>query len=79
MPAATASHLQLVIGIVLFWLAIGTLSSYFLVTTEHHDPEIRKAGFVCLLIEHRGAKTILRCFGALFARMQHDLKRLLAP
>jgi hydrogenase-4 component B len=41
------------------------LSSYFLVTTEHHDPEIRKAGFVYLLIAHIGAIAILLCFGVL--------------
>ena len=41
------------------------LSSYFLVTTEHHDPEIRKAGFVYLLIAHVGAIAILLCFAVL--------------
>jgi formate hydrogenlyase subunit 3/multisubunit Na+/H+ antiporter MnhD subunit len=41
------------------------LSSYFLVTTEHHDPEIRKAGFIYLLIAHIGAIAILLCFGVL--------------
>lgn len=41
------------------------LSSYFLVTTEHHDPEIRKAGFIYLLIAHIGALAILLCFGVL--------------
>jgi formate hydrogenlyase subunit 3/multisubunit Na+/H+ antiporter MnhD subunit len=41
------------------------LSSYFLVTTEHHDPEIRKAGFVYLLIAHIGAIAILLCFAVL--------------
>ena len=28
MPAATASHLEVVIGIVLFWLAIGVLAVF---------------------------------------------------
>ena len=41
------------------------LSSYFLVTTDHDDPEIRKAGFVYLLIAHIGAISILLCFGVL--------------
>jgi formate hydrogenlyase subunit 3/multisubunit Na+/H+ antiporter MnhD subunit len=41
------------------------LSSYFLVTTEHHDPEIRKAGFIYFLIAHIGAIVILLCFGVL--------------
>jgi len=46
------------------WEAMA-LSSYFLVTTEHHLPEIRKAGFVYLLIAHIGAIAILLCFGVL--------------
>jgi formate hydrogenlyase subunit 3/multisubunit Na+/H+ antiporter MnhD subunit len=41
------------------------LSSYFLVTTEHHDKEIRSAGFIYLLIAHIGALAILLCFGVL--------------
>jgi hydrogenase-4 component B len=41
------------------------LSSYFLITTEHNEPEIRKAGFIYLLIAHIGAITILLCFGVL--------------
>jgi formate hydrogenlyase subunit 3/multisubunit Na+/H+ antiporter MnhD subunit len=41
------------------------LSSYFLVTTDHDDPEIRRAGFVYLLIAHVGAISILLCFGVL--------------
>jgi len=41
------------------------LSSYFLVTTEHHVPQIRRAGFVYLLIAHVGAIAILLCFGVL--------------
>ena len=39
------------------------LSSYFLVTTEHRIPEIRRAGFLYLLIAHLGAIAILLCFG----------------
>jgi len=41
------------------------LASYFLVTTEHRVPEIRRAGFLYLLIAHVGAIAILLCFGVL--------------
>jgi formate hydrogenlyase subunit 3/multisubunit Na+/H+ antiporter MnhD subunit len=41
------------------------LTSYFLVTTEHRIPEIRRAGFLYLLIAHVGAIGILLCFGVL--------------
>ncbi len=41
------------------------LSSYFLVTTQHRIPEIRKAGFLYLLIAHLGAIAILLSFGVL--------------
>jgi formate hydrogenlyase subunit 3/multisubunit Na+/H+ antiporter MnhD subunit len=41
------------------------LSSYFLVTTEHDQPEIRRAGFLYLLIAHVGAVALLLCFGVL--------------
>ncbi len=41
------------------------LSSFFLVTTEHRIPEIRRAGFLYLLIAHVGAIAILLCFGTL--------------
>ena len=41
------------------------LSSYFLVTTDHRIPEIRRAGFLYLLIAHVGAISILLCFGVL--------------
>src|SRR5579859_2641866 len=41
------------------------LSSYFLVTTQHRLPEIRRAGFIYLLIAHLGAIGILLCFGTL--------------
>jgi hydrogenase-4 component B len=41
------------------------LSSFFLVTTEHRIPEIRRAGFLYLLIAHIGAIAILLCFGVL--------------
>jgi formate hydrogenlyase subunit 3/multisubunit Na+/H+ antiporter MnhD subunit len=41
------------------------LASFFLVTTEHRIPEIRRAGFLYLLIAHLGAIAILLCFGVL--------------
>jgi hydrogenase-4 component B len=41
------------------------LASYFLVTTQHRIPEIRRAGFLYLLIAHLGAIAILLCFGVL--------------
>ncbi|MEO8488019.1 MAG: proton-conducting transporter membrane subunit, partial [Betaproteobacteria bacterium] len=46
------------------WEAMA-LASYFLVTTEHRIPEIRRAGFLYLLIAHIGAIGILLCFGVL--------------
>ena len=39
------------------------LSSYFLVTTDHNQPEVRRAGFLYLLIAHVGAIAILMAFG----------------
>lgn len=55
------------------------LSSYFLVTTDHHQPEVRRAGFLYLLIAHIGAIAILMGFGVMeggqgdytFAAMRH--------
>ncbi|HEY4379111.1 MAG TPA: hydrogenase 4 subunit B [Acidobacteriaceae bacterium] len=41
------------------------LSSYFLVTTHHRIPDIRRAGFLYLLMAHVGAICILLCFGVL--------------
>ncbi|MGA8278907.1 MAG: hydrogenase 4 subunit B [Rhodanobacteraceae bacterium] len=41
------------------------LASYFLVTTQHRVPEIRRAGFLYLLLAHVGAIGILLCFGVL--------------
>ncbi len=41
------------------------LSSYFLVTTQHGIPDIRRAGFVYLLIAHVGALAILLSFGVM--------------
>jgi len=46
------------------WEAMA-LASYFLVTTDHRIPEIRRAGFLYLLIAHIGAIAILLCFGVL--------------
>jgi hydrogenase-4 component B len=41
------------------------LSSYFLVTTQHRLAEIRRAGFLYLLIAHLGALAILLSFGVM--------------
>ena len=41
------------------------LSSYFLVTTQHGLAEIRRAGFIYLLIAHIGAIAILLSFGVM--------------
>ena len=41
------------------------LSSYFLVTAQHGLPEIRRAGFLYLLIAHLGALAILLSFGVM--------------
>ncbi len=41
------------------------LSSYFLVTTSHKIAEIRRAGFLYLLIAHMGALAILLSFGVM--------------
>jgi formate hydrogenlyase subunit 3/multisubunit Na+/H+ antiporter MnhD subunit len=41
------------------------LSSYFLVTTDHDQPEVRRAGFLYLLIAHVGAIAILMSFGVM--------------
>ncbi len=41
------------------------LSSYFLVTTDHNKSEVRRAGFLYLLIAHVGAITILMSFGVM--------------
>jgi formate hydrogenlyase subunit 3/multisubunit Na+/H+ antiporter MnhD subunit len=43
------------------------LSSFFLVTANHLIPEIRRAGYLYLLIAHIGALAILLCFGVLQA------------
>jgi formate hydrogenlyase subunit 3/multisubunit Na+/H+ antiporter MnhD subunit len=41
------------------------LSSFFLVTSDHRIAEIRRAGYLYLLIAHIGAIAILMCFGVL--------------
>jgi len=41
------------------------LSSYFLVTTQHRIPEIRRAGFIYFLMAHVGALSILLAFGVM--------------
>jgi hydrogenase-4 component B len=41
------------------------LSSYFLVTTQHRIPEIRRAGFLYMVMAHLGAIAILLSFGIL--------------
>ena len=41
------------------------LASYFLVTSQHRLPEIRRAGFLYLLMAHLGAVCILLSFGVM--------------
>ncbi|MBN8509367.1 MAG: hydrogenase 4 subunit B [Burkholderiales bacterium] len=43
------------------------LASFFLVTTNHRIAEIRRAGYLYLLVAHVGAIGILMCFGVLQA------------
>ena len=43
------------------------LSSFFLVTTDHRHAEIRRAGYLYLLIAHIGAISILLSFGVMTA------------
>jgi hydrogenase-4 component B len=43
------------------------LSSFFLVTANHRIAEIRRAGYLYLLVAHVGAIAILMCFGVLQA------------
>lgn len=43
------------------------LSSFFLVIANHRIPEIRRAGYLYLLVAHVGAIAILLCFGVLQA------------
>ncbi|MGH8604635.1 MAG: hydrogenase 4 subunit B, partial [Gammaproteobacteria bacterium] len=50
-----------------FWWPgeVMAVSSYFLVTTEHHEEQNRRAGFIYLLMAHVGAVAILLSFGVL--------------
>ena len=41
------------------------VSSFFLVTSDHRIAEIRRAGYLYLLVAHIGAIAILLCFGVL--------------
>ena len=43
------------------------LSSYFLVTANHRIPDVRRAGYLYLVVAHIGAIAILLCFGVLQA------------
>jgi hydrogenase-4 component B len=47
-----------------FWESMA-LSSYFLVVSDHAKPDVRRAGFLYLLMAHVGAVSILLCFGVL--------------
>ena len=51
----------------LFMIAWETMamSSYFLVVTDHKVPEIRRAGYIYLLMAHISATAVLLCFGVL--------------
>jgi formate hydrogenlyase subunit 3/multisubunit Na+/H+ antiporter MnhD subunit len=51
-------------GFMVAWETMA-LSSYFLVTSQHGIPEIRRAGFLYLLIAHVGAISILLSFGVM--------------
>lgn len=51
-------------GFMVAWETMA-LASFFLVTSDHRLPEIRRAGFLYLLIAHIGAIAILLCFGVL--------------
>ena len=44
-----------------------TLTATLLVTANHRIPEVRRAGFLYLLISHVGALALLMCFGLLQA------------
>ena len=51
-------------GFMVAWETMA-LSSYFLVTAQHGLPEIRRAGYLYVLIAHVGALAILLCFGVM--------------
>jgi hydrogenase-4 component B len=49
------------------WWETMALASFFLVTANHRIAEIRRAGYLYLLIAHLGAIALLLCFGVLQA------------
>ena len=49
------------------WWETMALASFFLVTANHRIAEIRRAGYLYLLLAHLGALAILLCFGVLQA------------
>jgi hydrogenase-4 component B len=51
-------------GFMVAWESMA-LASFFLVTSDHRQAEIRRAGYLYLLIAHIGALAILLCFGVL--------------
>jgi hydrogenase-4 component B len=51
-------------GFMVAWETMA-LSSYFLVTAQHGLPEIRRAGFLYVVIAHVGALSILLSFGVM--------------
>ncbi|MDE1923157.1 MAG: hydrogenase 4 subunit B [Gammaproteobacteria bacterium] len=51
-------------GFMVAWETMA-LSSYFLVIAQHRLAEIRRAGFLYLMMAHVGALAILLCFGVL--------------
>ncbi len=51
-------------GFMVAWESMA-VSSYFLITTQHRIAEIRRAGFLYLLMAHVGAISILLTFGVL--------------
>jgi formate hydrogenlyase subunit 3/multisubunit Na+/H+ antiporter MnhD subunit len=58
------------------------LSSFFLVVTDHRVAEIRRAGFLYLLVAHLGALALLLCFGVLHGGSgdyTFDRMRMAAP
>ncbi len=56
------------------WEAMA-LSSYFLVTTDHRIAEIRRAGFIYLLMAHLGAISLLLFFGSMGGNYSFDAMR----
>ena len=51
-------------GFMVAWESMA-LASFFLVTSDHRIAEIRRAGYLYLLVAHIGAIAILLCFGVL--------------